>query len=132
MGKSQTPRRKRFTRPVRLMAAADWVKKYKGKHIISSYAKWFGVDKICAITELRILGILIPESLENQIKESIKTRTEQKRLIEVQKKDAAMDFNESDEYIGYIVGYTSGGAPYGLTHEEVRRINNDDLEYNVV
>ena len=129
---SKTPKRKRFTRQVRLMVAADWVKKYNGKHIISSYAKWFGVDKICAITELRVLGILIPESLENQIKESIKTRTENKCLVEARKKDAALDDNESDEYIGYIIGYTSGGAPYGLTHEEFSRINNDDLEYNIV
>lgn len=25
---------------------------------------------------------------------------------------------ESDEYYYYIVGYTSGGAPYGITWEE--------------
>jgi hypothetical protein len=30
---------------------------------------------------------------------------------------------ESDEYIGFIIGYTSNGAPYGLTHEEWEEIN---------
>jgi hypothetical protein len=27
-------------------------------------------------------------------------------------------FVESDEHFGFIVGYTSNGVPYGLTHEE--------------
>jgi hypothetical protein len=27
-------------------------------------------------------------------------------------------FIESDEHFGFIVGYTSNGVPYGLTHEE--------------
>ncbi|MBR1710045.1 MAG: hypothetical protein IJ719_14660 [Clostridia bacterium] len=27
---------------------------------------------------------------------------------------------ESDEYFAYIVGYTAGGAPYGITWEEQR------------
>jgi len=30
---------------------------------------------------------------------------------------------ESDEYIGFVIGYTSNGAPYGLTHEEWDEIN---------
>jgi hypothetical protein len=45
---------------------------------------------------------------------------------------------ESDEYFGFIVGYTSNGVPYGLTHEqwdginsaiETRNANNDDLPF---
>ena len=31
---------------------------------------------------------------------------------------------ESDEHFAFIVGYTSGGAPFGLTHEEFSKINN--------
>jgi hypothetical protein len=31
---------------------------------------------------------------------------------------------ESDENFAFIVGYTSGGAPFGLTHEEFSKINN--------
>lgn len=30
---------------------------------------------------------------------------------------------ESDEHFGFIVGYTSNGVPYGLTHEEWKEIN---------
>lgn len=32
---------------------------------------------------------------------------------------------ESDEHFGYIVGYTSNGVPYGLTHEEWDEINSE-------
>jgi len=34
-------------------------------------------------------------------------------------------FIESDEHFGCIVGYTSNGAPYGLTHEEMDKIKYD-------
>jgi hypothetical protein len=40
----------------------------------------------------------------------------------------------SNEYLGFIVGYTSNGAPYGLTHEEWDKVNKSthkkDLENN--
>jgi len=33
---------------------------------------------------------------------------------------------ESDENFAYIVGYTSGGAPYGLTHEEMAELEKEN------
>lgn len=33
---------------------------------------------------------------------------------------------ESDEHLGFIVGYTSNGVPYGLTHEEWDKVKTDD------
>jgi hypothetical protein len=32
---------------------------------------------------------------------------------------------ESDEYFGFIAGYTTNGVPYGLTHEEMDGIRDD-------
>jgi hypothetical protein len=32
---------------------------------------------------------------------------------------------ESDEYFGFIAGYTSNGVPYGLTHKEMDKIKVD-------
>ncbi len=52
MSKNKTPGRKRLTKKARLDSAKDWITKYDGKNFISGYAKWFGVDKICAINEL--------------------------------------------------------------------------------
>jgi len=37
---------------------------------------------------------------------------------------------ESDEYIGFIVGYTSNGVPYGLSHNEMDEINDEIIEEN--
>jgi len=35
---------------------------------------------------------------------------------------------ESDEYIGFIVGYTSNGVPYGLSHNEMDEIKDEIIE----
>jgi len=39
---------------------------------------------------------------------------------------------DSNENFAFIAGYTSGGAPYGLTHEEMAEIEkeNDKKENN--
>lgn len=33
---------------------------------------------------------------------------------------------ESDHYFAFIMGYTSGGAAYGITHEEWRKIQEEE------
>jgi hypothetical protein len=38
---------------------------------------------------------------------------------------------ESDEYFGFIAGYTSNGVPYGLTHEEMEEIMKENKENNI-
>ena len=63
--KSNTPKRKRFRKQERLNSATSWITAYEGKSIVSGYSKWFGVDKICAINELKLIGVVIPEKLEN-------------------------------------------------------------------
>jgi hypothetical protein len=35
---------------------------------------------------------------------------------------------ESDEYIGFIVGYTSNGVPYGLSLNEMDEIKDEIIE----
>jgi hypothetical protein len=62
------PRRKRMRRAARLMAAVTWRSRWSGKHIVSSYARWFGVDLLCAITELRMLGVAVAAEYEQQIR----------------------------------------------------------------
>jgi hypothetical protein len=119
MSKNHTPKRKTLTKKGRLDYAKEWITTYNGKNLISGYAKWFGVDKICAINELKIIGVIIPEKLENQIIESHKRRIEQRKLAK--EKREVFDLIESDENFAFIAGYTSGGFPYGLTHEEFEK-----------
>ena len=126
--KSHTPRKKRFNKQARLNSARLWIKDYTGKNIISGYAKWFGVDKFCAISELKTLGVEISEEREKQIKESVRANIEQKQRRKAKKEMEANSFIESDENFAFIVGYTSGGYPYGLTHEEYCLIEAEDTD----
>jgi hypothetical protein len=68
------PRRKRIRRPARLMAAVKWRAGYGGKSIVRGYARWFGVDLICAITELRMLSVAVDPEYEAQLRQSIAGR----------------------------------------------------------
>ena len=88
------------------------------------------MDKICAITELKTLGVSIPMDLEKQIIESHKSRIEQKRIIREKRKvtETSIQSYDSDENFAFIVGYTSGGFPYGITHEEFERIEKENTD----
>jgi hypothetical protein len=52
-----------MSRRSRLQSArdTDWVSNFSGKKIIKSYRKRYGVDILCAIKELRLLGVSIDE-----------------------------------------------------------------------
>ena len=125
--KSNTPKRKRFRKLERLNAAISWITTYDGKNIVSGYAKWFGVDKICAIKELKLIEVVIPEMLENQIVKSHQILIEQRRQKKAERKivETIHLAIESDENFSYIIGYTSNGAPFGLTHEEFESLETD-------
>ncbi|MEO8702757.1 MAG: hypothetical protein ABI867_22120 [Kofleriaceae bacterium] len=70
------PRRKRMRRPARLQAAVKWRSGYGGKNIVRGYARWFGVDLVCAIVELRMLGVAIEAGYELHIRRSNEVRAE--------------------------------------------------------
>ncbi len=68
------PRRKRMRRPARLIAAAKWRSSYGGNHIVKSYARWFGIDLICAVVELRMIGVDVAPEYEQQLRLTIAAR----------------------------------------------------------
>jgi len=63
------PRHKRLKREGRLQVAKHWLPKYEGKSIVKGYSKHFGVSKICAVLELRMLGYEISEDYLEKLKE---------------------------------------------------------------
>lgn len=130
--KSSTPRRKRLNQQARLKCGLDWIKNFRGKNIVSGYARWFGVDKICAINELKKMNVIIPEDIETQIRKSIeeliKFKSKRKKQIELK----SIEENNSDENVAFIVGYTSGGMPYGLNHSEWEVIRNENIHHTPV
>ena len=119
--KTLAPRHKRMDRKRRLDSVKHWIAKYKGKNIIKGYKNHFGVDWLCAIKELQMLGVgLDPEYVE-KLKLSVKNRfIEKQRFKEGKNQDLANEISwDSDETFAYIAGYTSAGFPYGITWEEL-------------
>lgn len=120
---SSSPRRKRLSRSSRLLVAKTWIPTYNGKNLLRGYRKYFGVDFCCAIKELEILGYETDPEYIRQLKQSAKDHRKPKEI-----KDRVLleTCDYSDENFYYIVGYTSGGAPYGIRYEEME----EQGEYN--
>ena len=91
----------------RIRKARQWVLTYQGKHIVRAYRKRFGVDAACALRDLGEVGALSPEKLAEMQRAERRFRT----LYEHRP--------NSNEDFYYIAGYTSGGAPYGITWTEM-------------
>lgn len=116
------PRRLRMTRAGRLQSAkaTNWVANYQGANIVRGYRKWFGVDLLCAIAELRLLGVTVDRDYESQLRGTVDSLTASRQRKKL--KRASVDPDESttdcDGTFAYIAGYTSGGMPFGITWEE--------------
>ncbi|MCM3767746.1 hypothetical protein [Neobacillus niacini] len=123
--KNNTPRRKRYTRSGRLQNAKKWAEQYNGKNLAKGYSKWFGVDLLCAITELEMLGYQFKQSYKEQVKHSCKAKQKQtdKRKLE----NAQMEEDFSDEMFYFIAGYTEGGAPFGITWGEMEEESDENF-----
>ena len=108
-------------RKARLQSARVWVKGYSGRDIVRGYRKWFGVDTVCAILELRQLGVSVPEQRLEQAKLTEKgaalsrERARARRQLDSGPGD---QFVESDATFSFIAGYTDGGAPYGTRWDD--------------
>ncbi|EHQ27696.1 hypothetical protein [Mucilaginibacter paludis] len=109
----QTPKR-----PQRLLLAKQWLAVYGGKNKVRGYAKHFRVDLLCAIKELRLLDVEVSIAYENGIKTTV-AAMEKKQLKSERQKNEQDGEPVHDDVFAYIAGYTSGGAPYGLTWEEM-------------
>ena len=55
--KPQPPRRKRMNRSARLASGRHWLRTRSRKNVVQHYARWFGVDPLCAVKELGLLGV---------------------------------------------------------------------------
>jgi hypothetical protein len=115
-----TSRRKRFNRKQRLASATLWLQTYTGEKIAQDYRKCFGVDWPTAFKDLEMLGVPIPADYQEAVLKtlaSIAAAKEQKKAEKL-----ALENPDQDENIAFIAGYTSGGAPYGITWDEWEQI----------
>ena len=114
----------------RLDSALHWIKTYSGKSLVRGYSKRYGVDKLCAIRELRMLGVEISEEYENNLRRSLQQLWDQRRLRK-QKREQQNNVEpfESDWYHAIIIGYTDGGASYGITWEQMEEIDRAENRF---
>lgn len=109
-----------MTRDTRIQSAKQWLKTYTGKNIVRGYCKWFGVDSLAAVIELRQLGVPIAATKEAELRQKA---VRQSTAPKVKKVEANPD---SDDTFAFIAGYTSAGFPYGITWEEMEEIEKQD------
>lgn len=106
-----------MSRADRLQSAKRWIAGYRGKNVIRGYRKWFGVSDVCAVVELRMLGIEIPDARLEQARRDEQARAAH-RARQKEKHTRAHGTGEWTGAFAFIAGYTEGGAPYGVTWEE--------------
>jgi len=102
---------------LRSVREKDWVHRYSGKNIVQDYRKKYGLDTLCAIAELRLLGVEISEEYEENVRRSIEGAALARKR---KKRKQEEEWPESDENFAFIVGYTPAGFPYGVTWDEVK------------
>lgn len=104
--------------PGRLHSAKSWLPTYKGKNILQGYRKQYGVDLLCAIRELEMLGIALNPEYIKAVKRSVAGVMLARKRKEIEKQEElegvyAVDY---DEFL-IIAGNTEGGASYGVPWE---------------
>ena len=113
--------------------AEKWVTEYDGTayggDIIKAYRKKFAVDRMKAVAELQMLGIsLTKEQIEREqaavrayqdIQRAKKAKRKRIREQKRMQKDIPIFHEDQDNTFYYIAGYTSDGAPYGVTWKEM-------------
>lgn len=90
--------------------------------IIKCYRKKFAVDRFKAVKELQSLGVVLTrEQIEKEKKAVERHRQNQIRKKQQKQKEKEMTslMLDQDENFYYIAGYTSGGAAYGVTWQEM-------------
>ena len=122
-------RRTHMKRSARLQSARTWLQTYTSEpnKLVKAYRKRYGVDWPTAFKELEMLGIDIDPEYKQQVLDTIQAQAEAKRRKKAEQARLARGY-EQDYHFAMIIGYTSGGAPYGITWEEWEELEQDNLE----
>jgi len=136
----KTQRKQPLPQSERLKIAPKWLEEYdisvQGKNIIKAYRKRFHIEPKCALEELKMLNYPLTEEQiqkfheaeRNKVIQEHNKKRKRREMLEAKrearrlKKEGALNvaemFPDSDDRFFFIAGYTSGGAPYGVTWEE--------------
>ena len=108
----------------RLRKGKQWLTTYQGtpKHLLKHYRERFHVDVITASKDLQALGVNYTQEQLDTIRRNEEERIRQKHLQKEKKELERLSElygDTCDDQFAFIAGYTSGGAPYGSTWEEM-------------
>ena len=105
----------------RIARARNWLPTYDGTKVVRAYRKKFGVDTVCAVRELQEIGYEFkPGYVDNLLSAEAAhiAALQRKKVEKKQEGELGAEYNDwQDDRFYYIAGYTSGGAPYGVTWE---------------
>lgn len=125
--KKQMPKKQRQTkeqrRQIRLQKGKQWLLTYTGspKHMNKHYRERFHVDSVTAAKDLQSLGVNYTQEQLDRLRSAEEYRIQQlhKKKKESEFQKTSDFYDDCDDRFAYIVGYTSGGAAYGLQWEDV-------------
>ncbi|WP_099354506.1 hypothetical protein [Fredinandcohnia onubensis] len=117
-----------LAKEVRLEKGKEWVAHYEGDDIIKGYSKTFGLNLINSMKELKRIGVPISSQDRKRIEDLIEEGKRKKELRREKRRNALglNEFKDYDETFSFIAGYTPGGAPYGMTHEEMEKRTKEE------
>ncbi len=115
-----------MNRSQRLQSAKRWLESFEGENVIRGYRKRYGIDWLCAIRELQLLCVALDPVYVQKLEQTVESEIQANRKRKLEKQRLAGETvwtNRcplSDENFYFIAGYTSGGAPYGITWEQAK------------
>jgi hypothetical protein len=113
------PHRHRMRKPARLASARDWVR--SGTQVtVGTYAGRYGVDSYTAYDELTAIGFALPATASRWARRPPPVPRKQRRRAD--ELDDARFADPDWVWVGdrrmFVVGYTAGGAPFGVWEDE--------------
>ena len=121
----------------RLSSRQKWAQDFScpigsGDSLIKGYKRQFGLDRVNAMKELQSMGYVFPQKVIDRQYRIVETEKQQKaakkKKRKMRKQESEFIREDQDDRFFYIAGYTSGGAPYGLTWEEMGMKPYEDMD----
>ena len=105
-----------------------WLRSFSGKHVVRSYARWFGVDLMCAAKKLQILGMRFSPEYLDALRRAAPGRLGHRCELAHGAETAEGEPMWNQEFV-YIAGYTEAGLPFGVTWDEIEGLDSDDVSF---
>jgi len=95
--------------------------------LVRHYATWFGVDRVCAVKELQLLGVEIDAKYVRALATTLHDPTRRPSVAPSPAMLVADGYgSDSDDEFAFIAGVTSGGAPFGVTWDQMKEVSGAD------